>query len=354
MLLLSGTEKATWNRLGEDAVLRKSGPDEFNGAVRPNLLPFFRFFVATRHAAADNGDLADAWLQAGTMEEGDGLFMNTFLLGFLKRQGNRLIMPAIPFQDPRPFVHFSTVPNMQTARENFIKHCRHSLPRIGHPLKIMDIGCGNGQLLASLLLGLREEGTIDDIGEILLVDPSPAMVELAQRTVGEHFPPSRIKTVNSRIQDLTAKLDTRYDIALSSLAYHHMPMERKQTHMRRLREWIDHFILFELDANNDTPEMGSPDLAVAVYQCYGRVIDFVLSHDAPIDVALASVDSFLMTEAVSFFIQPRGVRTDYHMLRTQWYELFTEQLGPEFTCLGNSTAYGDEYLDLFTIHFGHS
>ena len=48
-----------------------------------------------------------------------------------------------------------------------------------------------------------------------------------------------------------------------------------------------------------------------------------------------------------------GERIDYHMLRTQWKTLFDEHLGQDFACLRDSTAYGDEYIDLFTMHFGH-
>ena len=47
---------------------------------------------------------------------------------------------------------------------------------------------------------------------------------------------------------------------MSSLAYHHMPLEDKRVHLARLKPWIDHFLLFEMDANNDTPDLYSPEL----------------------------------------------------------------------------------------------
>jgi len=71
-----------------------------------------------------------------------------------------------------------------------------------------------------------------------------------------------------------------------------------------------------------------------------------------VDVALASVDSFLMGEAVSFLTQPRGVRSDYHMLRQQWHALFRDVLNPEFTCWNDATCYSDQYFDMFTLHYG--
>ena len=48
----------------------------------------------------------------------------------------------------------------------------------------------------------------------------------------------------------------------------------------------------------------------------------------------------------------RGDRNDYHMLRTQWHGLFEQTLAPEFPCLCDSPCYADEYLSLFTIHYG--
>ena len=216
----------------------------------------------------------------------------------------------------------------------------------------MDIGCGDGALTVMLLQHLRDTGKVNQFAEILLVDSSPAMISLAQKTVSEAFPDVHITTENARIQDCSATIDHHYDIAISSLAYHHMPVEDKDIHLAQLKPWIDHFILFEMDANNDTPELYSPDLAFSVYQSYGRIMDFVYAHDAPVDVVTDCIDSFLMTEVVSILTQPRGIRTDYHMLRSQWNDLFRRGLGPEFTLRCDSTCYADEYMMLFTMHYG--
>jgi hypothetical protein len=178
------------------------------------------------------------------------------------------------------------------------------------------------------------------------------MAGLARETVGTAFPDARIEVANCRVQDYSCRIDQPFDIAMSSLAYHHMPLEDKRTHLSRLKPWIDHLLLFELDANNDTPDLYSPDLALSVYQSYGRIIDFVFAHDAPVDVVIDCVDSFLMTELVSILSQPRGVRTDYHMLRNQWNALFSEVLGPEFSLRCDSSSYADEYMTLFTLHYG--
>ncbi len=313
-----------------------------------------RYHVGTLLAAEGQGERGIEWLQAGTLGEREGLFSSTFLLGFLERHGGRLHAPAVCFADPRPYIHFTGVPVMRSAREAFIEQCACTLPPFDEPLRMMDIGCGDGGLTAALLAHLQETGTAPEIGEVLLIDSSPAMLELAEKTVRERIPGVTVTTANHTIQEISAVIDRRFDLAVSSLAYHHMPIEEKRIHLARLKPWIDHFILFEMDANNDTPDLGSPDLALAIYQSYGRIIDFVFSHDAPVDVATRCVDNFLMTEVVSLLTEPRGDRTDNHMLRGQWQRLFDEVLGPEFDCRCDAPCYADEYITLFTMHYGRS
>ncbi|MDD5678433.1 MAG: methyltransferase domain-containing protein [Kiritimatiellae bacterium] len=352
MLFLSNREKTQWVEFGRDIAAHRLASTDFQGDVRTNLLPMFQFYVGSLLTASGQDKLGKAWIANGTLIEADGLFFNAYLNGFLQRHHDRLEMPEQVFADPRPYVHFTTVPMMKESRARFLTQCGHSLPKITHPFRLMDIGCGDGGLTAALLKHLKAAGKIDEIGEVLLVDPSPAMLALAKETVGKTIPSSHITTLNHRIEQVAGKLNARCDMALCSLSYHHMPHEKKVIHLKELKPWIDHLLLFELDANNDFPEMQTPELAVSVYQSYGRLIDFVFSHDAPIEMAQACVDRFLMTEAVSFLTQRRGERNDYHMLRTQWHTLFEQTLAPEFICLCDSPCYADEHFTLFTIHYG--
>ena len=352
MLFLSENEKKQWAAYASDILKENIPPGSFEGTIRENLESAFNFYIGTFLAAIGNTIQAVEWLREGALNEEDGLFSSTFLLGFLERHNGQLIMPALAFEDPLPFIHFANVPVMMKARANFIRQAGHTLPRFTAPVSFMDIGCGDGSLTVRLLSHLMDSGRIDELREVLLIDPSEAMVDLATKTVTDAFPDTVIRTENCRIQDFSCRIDHRYDIALSSLAYHHMPAEDKKANISQLKPRIDHFLLFELDANNDIPELFSPELALSVYQSYGRIIDFVYAHDAPVDVVTDCVDSFLMTELVSIMTRKRGVRTDYHMLRSQWNDLFNSQLGPEFTIRCDSTCYADEYIALFTMHYG--
>jgi hypothetical protein len=136
--------------------------------------------------------------------------------------------------------------------------------------------------------------------------PAPRIAH-ATATVTAAFPGTTVRTTTGRFETLAAQINKPYDIALSSLAYQHMPYEEKQRHLRELKPWIDHFIIMAFDANHDTPELQSPDLAVSLYQSYGRAMDFIFAHDV---------------------------------------------LGPEFTCWHDAMCYADQYFDMFALHYG--
>ncbi len=352
MLFLSDNEILIWRSLIKYILERKLKPWKIEESFRPSLLPAFHFFAGTICAAKGEEELGVKWIREGVMGEEGGYFSNAFLSGFLSRNGGKLVKPAVVFADPRPFIHFASVPVMKRSREHFVSHCGHSLPVFREPLRIMDIGCGNGALLVALLTHLRDTGAVKDIEEILLIDPSQAMCELATETVGKAFEPVKIKTLQSRIESVSEVVSSHYHIALASLSYHHMPSETKLFHLTRLSPHIDHFVVFELDANNDYPELYSPQLALSVYQSYGAMIDFIFSHDATVEIAIAAIDDFLVSEAISILTEKRGVRSDYHMLRPQWHDLLGKGLGSGFSCWCDSTCYGDENITLFTIHYG--
>ncbi len=354
MLFLTRTESAQWTELGREIAAKRMAPFDLHGKMRAKLIPCFRSYAGGMLMSNGLEELGRKWFKEGVLEEDEGLLFNGFVNSFLERQQGKLIMPEKPFVDPRPFVHFASVPVLKKSRADFVRQACDSLPRFTNPVRIMDIGCGNGALTADFIKRLQQTGKDTDVGQILLIDPSPAMVELAVKTVGEVFPPSAIRGMNRSIQDFSATLSEHYDVAISSFAYHHMPGETKLFNLRKLAPWINHFVLFELDSNNDLPELNSPELALSVYQIYGRIIDWVFSHEAPVELAIAAVDNFLMAEVVSMLTLPRGQRSDYHALRWQWHELFRNGLGPEFTCLCDTTTLSEDYLDLFTIHYGRA
>ncbi len=349
MLFLGDEESRNWNELGFRVVSSGGKLVPVEGSIRPGLLPAFHYYVGTLLLSKSMNQPGWDWITTGMAGEQGGLFSNAFLASYLGRNNGKLMIPETIFADPAPYIHFSGTPVLLESRVSFRAHCVHTLPQYTRPLKIMDIGCGHGQVLVDLLLELRKSGNIGAVGEILLIDPSEAMLNMARENVARSFPEAVVRISQTRIEALSDSMDGHYDIALASLAYHHMPYESKLFHLRKLKHHIGCFILFELDANNDSPDIYSPDLALSVYQSYGAMMDFVFAHDAPVELAISSIDRFLMSEAIYFFTEPRGKRSDYHMLRSQWHQVFHEGLGKNFSCLCDSTCFGNENMGLFTM-----
>jgi SAM-dependent methyltransferase len=353
MLFLGNEESRIWKDFADQTLKTCSGPGRDLTFIRPGLIPAFHYYIGTMLLSNGINQAGEKWINTGIAGEPGGLFSNAFLSSYLRRNRGALVIPEVIFADPEPYIHFAGTPVLLDSRIKFILHCIHGLPKIQQPLKIMDIGCGHGKVLVDLLLKLRMEGLIDAVEEIFLIDPSEAMLKLAKENVAIAFPEAHIRISKARFEALSDHLKGHYHIAIASLAYHHMPYETKLLHLKKLKDHIDYFILYELEANNDTPEMHSPEIALSVYQSYGALIDFVFGYDAPVELAISSIDRFLMSEAIYFFIEPRGKRTDYHMLRSQWHQVFREGLGKEFTCLCDSTSYGDENIELFTMIYGN-
>jgi len=349
MLFLGQEESRYWSDFASQAIHAGGAMFSVEDRVRPGLIPAFHYYIGTMLLSKNLNQAGLNWITTGMAGEQGGLFSNAFLASYLGRNKGKLTVPETIFADPAPYIHFAGTPELFDARVSFRSHCVHALPCYSAPLKIMDIGCGHGMILVDLLHELRRSGNIRDVGEILLIDPSEGMLKLAESNVRSAFPEARVRIIQARLEEITGNLCIYYDIALSSLAYHHMPYETKLMHLQKLKEFIGCFILFELDANNDTPELHSPELALSVYQSYGAMMDFVFAHDAPVEVAISSIDRFLMSEAIYFFTELRGKRSDYHMLRAQWQQVFREGLGEKFDCLCDSTCFGNENMGLFTM-----
>ncbi len=353
MKFLTASETKEWSGIRDRVVIESLEPvPALVEHIRPGLRNAFHYFTGTCLLTAGKPDLGRRWIMAGVAGEEGGLFSNSFMASYLQRTNGKLLIPETIFEDARPFIHFAGVPVMKTSREVFAGQCAHALPVFDKPLKIMDIGCGHGELLVKLVQELMKQGLVNEVAEILLIDPSADMLRLAEKNVRDAFPAAKVQKGQYRIQEFSDKLNGVYDIALASLSYHHMPYEAKVTHLNRISRHIRYFLLFELDANNDSPELHSPELALSLYQSYGAIMDFIFSHDAPVDVAVASIDKFLMAEAVSFLTEARGQRTDYHMMRNQWHLAFREGLGDGFECMADAMCYADENVGLFTMIYG--
>jgi SAM-dependent methyltransferase len=350
MLFLSEEEITNWSELARQAVAGTLTLARPPAAIRPRLWPHFCLYIGSLLAKQNRLNEARDWLAGGARNE--SVSMNRYLLDYIGRHGGLHPCPEPVFADPRPYLHFTTITPLREARERFIAHAAASLPRFGRPLRLIDMGCGDGGLTRALLEGLRDYGNAVDIEEIILVDPSENMLQTAREVLVKAFPETRIASLNGRSEALAAHFPPGLDIALSSLAWHHMTYDTKRKLARQVAERVDHVLLFEIEGNHDTPELNSPELAVSAYQLYGAAVRMVMTQEAPREIIEACLDHFLMGELLSLLTEPRGQRSEYHMLRRQWHALLREGLGPKFECRADFTCWCDDLSELFMLHYG--
>ena len=350
MYYLSREQARTWRELANTAL----GGDWFDPSVladQPSSLrPALCYYLGT--TLLDDGRVEEAtrWLQLGA--EIEPIRANAYLLDYLERNNGVLAAVQPSFSDPRPWAHFSSLPHLKSAREVLLSFCESSLPESEAPLRLMDIGCGNGALTVALMKRLLDSGRAPRIGEVLLMDPSHEMLAVATAQVVEAFPEVKVTGVEGTLEAASSDLPKGYGLALCALSVHHMPYEQKTVHIGALCEAADNVVIFELGANRRHPRpvlsracfLGLPDVR-SVARVYLR------ATRSP-DVQQACADIFVMSETVSLLTEPRGTRTEYHMRRKQWHELLESVCPPEMTCLGETTCYRDEHCELVALHYG--
>jgi SAM-dependent methyltransferase len=351
VLTLRPNDVATWTDLLPqvlDGRLEPAGQGEQR--LEPDQVGAFRFFAGTSLATRAD-PRAPEWLGAGAAVDGPELRASDYVAELLLRNGH-LSAPSTPFADPRAFVHFTHLPAMRACRAEFVSFAIDSLPEVSGPLRVLDVGCGDGEMLELLLPALLGSGRWDEVSAITLLDPSPGMLSSAKGRIAAVWPDARVDGRVARLEDVASSLGGRYDLVLGSLSLHHMPAEVKHRTLAALAPVMDNLLLLELDADHDSPEVGSPRLAASVHQTYGWMLAQILGPDTPDPVAQESADQFVAPELVSLLTRPRGARSEYHMPRDAWLDLLTDALGPDLRPLGARTALSTPHADLFALHLG--
>jgi SAM-dependent methyltransferase len=351
VLTLEPRDVATWNHLLPEILAGRGAPDgAIERRVAPEQVGAFRFFAGTSLAMRDDPE-AFAWLDAGADADGPELRASAYLRELLARNGH-LTAPEGAFTDPRAYVHFAKVPAMRACRAEFVSFAVDSLPPAVGSLRVLDVGCGDGSLLGELLPALLAGGRWDEVSAVTLLDPSPAMISTAKAQLAAAWPDARVEGRVGGLEHVASTLTGPYDLVVGSLSLHHMPAEVKRRALSALAPSFDHLLLLELDADHDSPQVGTPRLAASIHQTYGWMLAQVLGPGSPDEVARESADRFVAPELVSLLTQPRGARSEYHMRRERWLELLDEALGPDIRPLGTRTALATPHTDLFALHLG--
>ncbi|NUW39490.1 class I SAM-dependent methyltransferase [Nonomuraea rhodomycinica] len=121
---------------------------------------------------------------------------------------------------PRAYEVFASIGFLGGRRAAFTRLAAAARPRAGD--RVLDVGCGTGYLSRVLA------PVVTPSGHVTGLDPSPAMIEYATRRA-----PANCTYVVGAGQDLPFP-DGSFDLVVSSLAVHHMPVEARPGAVREM------------------------------------------------------------------------------------------------------------------------
>ncbi|MGN9844009.1 class I SAM-dependent methyltransferase [Nonomuraea sp. H19] len=121
---------------------------------------------------------------------------------------------------PRAYDIFASIGFMGARRAAFTRVAIAAKPRAGD--RVLDVGCGTGYL-TRILSPVVEPG-----GHVTGLDPSPAMIDYATRRN-----PGNCTYVRGEGQRLPFP-DGSFDLVVSSLAVHHMPVGARPEALRQM------------------------------------------------------------------------------------------------------------------------
>lgn len=113
---------------------------------------------------------------------------------------------------------------------------KYFLKKYNRPIKVLDLGCGDGALTNELM-------KIDDQIEATLVDGSSEMLKIAQERLKSFV---SLEFIQQTFQNLLKNsiLNTDYDLVVSSLAIHHLSSEDKRSLFRFIYSHLNEYGFF--------------------------------------------------------------------------------------------------------------
>jgi hypothetical protein len=262
---------------------------------------------------------------------GDNVFTNV-LYSYLLKSG-KFEPAAVIFEKSAPY-------DLWTRSNLFSKVFNGSLITLSRYIKvnpppstdlvtIIDIGTGNGVMIAAMINKILESYSIKKI-KLILVEQSAEMLEVSKNYCNAHIRTQlEIVTVHSKVEDISredaekaAKNNYPIWFVNCSLSLHHLPWERKIPVLRVIREMSGTCLLSELNFNHDSPERDDPELDYSVYTNYGFLMRDVLeSPRLNAEEKVIVNEQFFLSEAVAILSKPRSERVDYHTKISGWKDV---------------------------------
>jgi len=198
------------------------------------------------------------------------------------------------------------------------------------PATIIDIGPGNGSLIAKIVNEIASVHQFNSI-RLVFVDPFEDMLKTASEYCKENIEvQTEIITICCKIQEITTeqveliKQNTPVWFINAALSIHHMPWEQKIPMLKQLRTFSPHLVLTEVDWNHDLPEKDSPELIFSVAKSYGIFCKDIFKLPVSEKDKKLCLYLFPISEAINIIKQDRLNRIDFHTPITEWKKIAKE------------------------------
>lgn len=195
-----------------------------------------------------------------------------------------------------------------------------------HPT-ILDIGAGNGVLIAEIVNALARRLNLQSV-HLILLDPSASMIDSAAAYCRANIRiPVCITTIMGKAEELSTEpldiMQTKMPIWFINAAasLHHMPHEVKGPTLQKLSALSRLCLITEFEANNDLPDADTPEYVYSVVQHKGYYLDDVLHCGADAEGVKLCIDEFVLAEALVMLSNERAHRIDYHATASQWLNI---------------------------------
>ena len=205
-------------------------------------------------------------------------------------------------------------------------------PQLTKTPTIIDIGPGNGVLIAEIIKEMLPIYVFDQIN-LILIDQSSEMLKAATKHCQDNIPVSLnsmpicapIEAINKeQLAAIQEKHSLWFINAAASL--HHLPRETKLATLKNLQTLDVPCLITEGQGNHDKPEKNSPELIYSVTEFYGFFIQDIFNCNVSEEEKKICLYNLALTEAINILKNDRQHRGDYQALIPEWQEI-AEQAG---------------------------
>ncbi len=241
--------------------------------------------------------------------------------------------PAVKvFQDTRSLDAWARTNFYQSyikATKGAIKEfaLRNPCPEINSNPVIMDIGSGNGVMIAEIINQLAAIGNLKRI-RLITLDQSPEMLKSCETYCTEHVSiPVNFTPLCCKIQEITEEqisIIKKYQpiwFVMAAASMHHMPWELKISTLNKLKSLSEYCLILDFHANNDRPKKGTVELIYSIVESYKYYINDILNSPITQEEKKLCLHELCIAEMINMFKCDWPVRMDYHATIQQWEEL---------------------------------